>query len=215
MTERLTEKITYGKKNKKTNQPIIKSLNMIEIIHHDNLSTIVDSENAFLQELNQEIPLIRQTNSNRICVLDLHNTLDVLTINEINIQKLKTFKSKYSLVVALSFVGKADGEGSTRYNARMELIQNIKNDIIDFGILVFKREFAKGIICDLLLQKFNNIDQIIFSDDGDDHIEAVKDIIGNGKKHKHKDKQLLGSIHKSDPTKPDDLMNWLDKEHQL
>jgi len=205
MTQRLTEKITYGKKSKKDNLPIIKSLNMIEIIHKNN-TIVVDSENTFLQELDYEIPLLRQTPSNRICVLDLHNTLDVLTTNDINIKKLQTIRLQYNLVVALSFVGKADGPGSTRDNARQELIQNIKNNVIDFGILVFKREFAKGIICNLLLQKFN-VDQLIFADDGDDHLEAVKDIIGNGKNI-----LLLGSIHKSDPTKPNDLMDWITKE---
>lgn len=208
MTQRLTEKITFGKKSKITNQPIVTSLNLIEVIHNNKSTTILTSQDAFSNILDKELLSLRNTPSNRICVLDLHNTLDVLTTNDENIKKLKNLRSKYNLVVALSFVGKADGPGSTRYGARLELMHNISQGIIDFGILVFKREYAKGIICDLLFKKFGDHHQIIFSDDGDDHLDAVKDILGNNKLNKN-NIPILGSIHKSIPFKPTELMDWL------
>jgi hypothetical protein len=129
-------------------------------------------------------------------VLDLHKTADLFLKNQNTLAKLAEFRENFGLVVILSFVGKTDGPGSTRYQARGDIQHLISIGVADFGLLVFQRGPAKGWMCDTLSQVFSR--GIYFSDDSDDHLESVKASVSK-----------LLSIHQSDPTKPLDLFNWI------
>jgi hypothetical protein len=135
-------------------------------------------------------------NGRGLMVLDLHKTADLFLKNQNTLAKLAEFRENFGLVVILSFVGKTDGPGSTRYQARGDIQHLISIGVADFGLLVFQRGPAKGWMCDTLSQVFSR--GIYFSDDSDDHLESVKASVSK-----------LLSIHQSDPTKPLDLFNWI------
>lgn len=136
-----------------------------------------------------------------IMVLDLHDTLDLFLNNKNTLKSLADIKEKFALVVALSFVGKKDGPGSTRNQARKDIQELISLGVIDFGMFVFQRGPAKGWMCDTLSKAYGN-KGIYFSDDSDDHLESVKSTIT--------DSRLL-DIHQSNPRFPSNLYKWIFK----
>jgi hypothetical protein len=136
-----------------------------------------------------------------LMVLDLHNTVDLFMNNKSTLKSLAEIREKFGLVVVLSFVGKGDGPGSTRSQARRDIQELINLGVADFGTLVFQRGPAKGWMCDTLSHVFDDRG-IYFSDDSDDHLESVKKTVTGSR---------LLDIHQSDPRNPSNLYKWIFK----
>jgi hypothetical protein len=150
------------------------------------------------QEIQNELQKFKIRNSkNGLMVLDLHNTADLFLRNEDILAKLAEFREKFGLVVILSFVGKTDSPTSTRNQARGDIKYLISKGVADLGLFVFQRGPAKGWMCNTLSSVFRR--GIYFSDDSEDHLESVRKTLNPL------------SIHESDPTKSQDLFDWIQK----
>lgn len=206
-----------GNKTKSRGGPVPDGNNRHVARHHNDISLKHETELIsgstdnimFLTDLgtiNTELSRIgegklRSEGDAGIMVLDLHDTLDLFLNNKNTLKSLADIKEKFALVVALSFVGKKDGPGSTRNQARKDIQELISLGVIDFGMFVFQRGPAKGWMCDTLSKAYGN-KGIYFSDDSDDHLESVKSTIS--------DSRLL-DIHQSNPRFPSNLYKWIFK----
>ena len=124
---------------------------------------------SFLKENN----LLKKENE-QFYVFDLHNVLDLLDIEH------KIERSDNKKIICCSYVGK---RSRLRDVARNEVINRIKSNQLDWGVLVFRRgkerrgedpftyhsTGSKAWFCKL-------IDGDFFFDDSKDHIESVKSI---------------------------------------
>lgn len=201
-----------------TNTPnSVKSIKLkteLEIVTPNKWSGPLNDQLTIEKELSKLVP--RNNGNGKILVLDLHGTVDLFFNDEIALNSLQNMRNLFDFVIVLSFVGKGMSERSIeRHNVKMSVIrvdenskrysvgqdiQKLLNDgIIDFGILVFQRGPAKGWVCDTIRKVYDK--DILFADDEDDHLEAVKKMVPQ--------RNYLAGIHKSDPNNPSELYNWI------
>lgn len=171
------------------------------------------------EHINVALAKITPRNVNgKILVLDLHDTIDLFFGGAIKMNQLQQLRNSFDLVVILSFVGKGMKStrivskhgvdmqrmdvhpSSKRYLARVDMQTLIATNTIDYGVLVFQRGASKGWICDILRKVYDR--DILFADDSDDHLEAVRNTLPQ--------RNYLAGIHKSDPTNPDGLFQWIE-----
>lgn len=199
-----------------TNIPRVKSIVLkteLEIVTQDHWSGILNKQLTIEKELYKLIP---RTANGKILVLDLHDTIDVFMNNPEKLIQLAQLNPLFDLVIVLSFVGKGLGtknverhgvpmhiihvdENSKRYSAGQDIQKLLTAGIIDFGLLVFQRGPAKGWACDTIRKVYDR--DILFADDDDDHLKSVRETVPQ--------RNYLAGTYKSDPSKPDELFQWI------
>jgi hypothetical protein len=162
--------------SKKTQtRKILKENHIVEIINKSSYK-IFDKEYDAIQYLQTLVANIR---------LDYHGVLDIIPKDIPLIIHDRDINS----ICAISFVGKSS---PTRIDVRKDLMLRIKNNQIDFGILVFNRGKNKNkntfddIGSKAWVNKYlqcHSPKKCLFLDDSNEHIRSVQHLLGNDKIH--------------------------------
>jgi hypothetical protein len=155
-----------------------------KILRHDQILEIINKSSYKVFDKQEEaIKYLEKITAN--IRLDYHGVLDIVPKNKPLIVKDRDLNS----ICAISFVGKLS---PTRTDVREDLMSRIKNNQIDFGILVFTRGKDKN------KNTFNNIGskawvnkyiscnspkKCLFLDDSNDHVRSTQHLLGNERIH--------------------------------
>ena len=140
---------------------------LVELIIGDESSLIPDEADA-IKQLTALDANIR---------LDLHGVLDIIPEDK----KIK--KHEHDKICVISFVGR---NSTTRTDAREEIKRRIKNNQIDFGLLVFDRGsgskrdiFSKAGGKAWANKHIKCTEKCVFIDDSSDHVNSTVSLLGD------------------------------------